>query len=1081
MRLCLQEGYVLELNKEIYEIKEVLGVGASSIVYLSVRLSDNSKHVLKEYNPNNIEIERDEKGSFIIERISVTKKEKFQEGLKRFCEGGLTQNKLRNEHDSAMNYITNVNQVIIGPNNSAYIDMTAFYGDSYEKCDIEESLYKLLVHLRAITVAVRSFHEQGYLHLDIKPSNIFILKDVSDLVFLYDFDSVVKKEDITKGDTSYSANWAAPEQIDPMRYCQIGENSDIYAIGEILFFRLFGRHSNFAERRVFSNYKYDEVKLLKDVSIKAKRSISQILHKTICNNEKKRYKTCDELINDLDEAIKCADVNKLHINSIIPPCNSEFSGRTEEMVCLKNMLDQHRIVSIVGMGGIGKTEFVKNYIEKNSKQYDSVIYLIGDMPWRDIINISAAKNIVNWEYDETESDDELFERVIHSLKSVLTGDSIIVIDNANNKLFEEEESEYRNAVFSLPCKFLITSRSVIDSFPHLELLPIEHEELVKLFFRWSELEKSEVADVEELLEYIGFHTLTSELVAKYIRNECLSAKEMLDQLVAVGLPKISGDISSVKDSTLYHGTLFEYLTRIFSLNSLPEEQAWILEIASLLPTSGINIKDFKTLVNLDSLNSLNRLIENSWVKRLQNTIYVHPMVSETVLATVGNLKYGNIFYQGILRELDKKEHCIETHIPLELLIDSCIRKTLKVDWECYDETFLKLMSIPADTSVILFHSYSKAIEYNSELVSLFERGKIPISEIIIDAYLNLAGMAEDLSEYDESIKYIEIVRGLIAENKFERQMEYEGNINLILACYYNDTNQMKKAEDAILEAIAKIPNSAENLLAEVFNQAGAIYNSLFDSEKSEKYYLLGLEGYRKIYGEQSWQVGVLYSNLGMFYSWDEQHDKAIEMLEKGLNIKKDIVNTDMHRSMMWTYACISTSQAELGILEDALINVSKAVDISIKDRGLDDICTGRLYAYKAAILLKLKKYDEADMYAQKAEMVLSRLGAMLEVASSLSRYARAAEANCDYEIARTYYSKCIDAFPEDCDDCLITRLGDMYRRLGRCNSVLKDYDEAEKCYQKAYKIFVEAYGEDNEFSIEISEELRKLCAINVQD
>lgn len=102
----------------------------------------------------------------------------------------------------------------------------------------------------AIADAVALFHEEDYLYLDLKPSNILVqeLDRTSPnepnryRIKFFDFDSIVCKERIgeTGLDISNSAEWSSYEQRHPELWNQVSEKSDVYALGAILFWLLTG-------------------------------------------------------------------------------------------------------------------------------------------------------------------------------------------------------------------------------------------------------------------------------------------------------------------------------------------------------------------------------------------------------------------------------------------------------------------------------------------------------------------------------------------------------------------------------------------------------------------------------------------------------------------------------------------------------------------------------------------------------------------------------------------------------------------------------------------------------------------------
>ena len=70
--------------------------------------------------------------------------------------------------------------------------MSCDNGVSYNEVK-DESLKDILKTSLAITKALGVYHKNGYLHLDIKPSNVLVIPETKELVKLFDFDSVVKR------------------------------------------------------------------------------------------------------------------------------------------------------------------------------------------------------------------------------------------------------------------------------------------------------------------------------------------------------------------------------------------------------------------------------------------------------------------------------------------------------------------------------------------------------------------------------------------------------------------------------------------------------------------------------------------------------------------------------------------------------------------------------------------------------------------------------------------------------------------------------------------------------------------------
>ena len=94
---------------------------------------------------------------------------------------------------------------------------------------------------RAIRLAgaLKALHENGLVHLDIKPENLFYHKDEDGVIswYLGDFDTVKPVDRQYEGALSFTKTYAAPEIVEkkPFSY-----SCDVYSWGRTMFFLAFG-------------------------------------------------------------------------------------------------------------------------------------------------------------------------------------------------------------------------------------------------------------------------------------------------------------------------------------------------------------------------------------------------------------------------------------------------------------------------------------------------------------------------------------------------------------------------------------------------------------------------------------------------------------------------------------------------------------------------------------------------------------------------------------------------------------------------------------------------------------------------
>ena len=216
----LSKGSTLCSSGREYTVLDLLGKGANTAAYLAEcrQYGLTSKCILKEYCGSS------------------------PEGRERFIASGRMQNEIR-QLSSLENQTPPVSH-IFGANGTAYIDVVCFGGTTLDRLDLALPQYIAVCLTAAKTVGY--YHQAGCLCLDLKPDNIFVMQNshedtVTQLVEFIDFDSVRRLSELD-GNTplAYTADWCAPEQRSAFHTGKLTAAADIYALGELAFFLLFG-------------------------------------------------------------------------------------------------------------------------------------------------------------------------------------------------------------------------------------------------------------------------------------------------------------------------------------------------------------------------------------------------------------------------------------------------------------------------------------------------------------------------------------------------------------------------------------------------------------------------------------------------------------------------------------------------------------------------------------------------------------------------------------------------------------------------------------------------------------------------
>lgn len=626
-----------------YQNLEVIGSGASCVVYHAEFLDHSgllTEHLLKEYNPAHLHMERLADGRLMPEACD---RADYESGLDRFRSAYILQRDIR--RDEQLKNSTSSIQGVFDANGTAYIDMTDMAGQTYSRAE-EPSLYELLRRMKALAAVIGNYHRAGFLHLDIKPENIFVYPETPEMLMLFDFDSVVRKNSIplTKG-LSYTKGWAAPELLTVSGRRKICEATDLYSIGEILFYRLFGRHSEPEERRSFSSFPHDlRSPLLKNVNPKVFPLLTELLHKTLCVTPEKRYQHADEMIGQLDKLIGLADPKLFFVKGNFTYQSACFYGR-------EALLDEiHAFFSaesngsgnalfLRGVGGIGKTELAKRYAYLHQKEYTRILFL----PFQNSIEDTLCHGSFEIHHGMISADDDLspkpdYPSLLRILKDDLTPNDLILLDN-----FDVLDEKIQD-LLEINCKILVTTRHDVSDydFPQKLVGTInETDALWEVFRHYDRLDYSdeECAQIEALMDYVDHHTMTICLISKYLRENGDSPSNLLKTLKSkegITAAQESTRIGHRKDRRMTQKSVHDHLRILFDLSHFSPDEIDFLASLSLFGSVRIAEDALRQLFGpLYQESTLQRLVNAGWVERSGDAVVsLHQIILDLCYETL---------------------------------------------------------------------------------------------------------------------------------------------------------------------------------------------------------------------------------------------------------------------------------------------------------------------------------------------------------------------------------------------------------------------------------------------------------------
>ena len=324
------------------------------------------------------------------------------------------------------------------------------------------------------------------------------------------------------------------------------------------------------------------------------------------------------------------DLSDKLLSAKVPTATKTFLGRKEELKEASSLLQEHSLLFVTGIAGIGKSEFSKAYASKNIKKYNNILFFHYEG--------SLKKCIASLSFsDDTAemTEEELFKTHYQTLQK-LRSDSLIILDNFN--VLPKDDAFFKEFIRN-DFQIIVTTRCKITAFLTLEIKELDREkELTTLFYQHCPSAKSEPETTADIIAELKGHTLAICLAALSLSASGMEPEDLLLELRTCGLNIRSGEtVELYKDEEFSEALMIEHLRKLLQLNHLTSEQIDILRNLSLLPVSGVLKNAFKKWLNLANLNDVNHLIRYGFVidDEENKKISLHPLIQDVaVLETI---------------------------------------------------------------------------------------------------------------------------------------------------------------------------------------------------------------------------------------------------------------------------------------------------------------------------------------------------------------------------------------------------------------------------------------------------------------
>lgn len=635
LRLCNDRGEAIHCV-----IESEIGRGGSCIVYEAARITDTGDKTLyrvKEFYPYKLNISRDENNGLTP---SANDAEVFAQRQEQFHSDFSRTNQL---FYSDTNYSSMANQLDVFRQNGTSYVLSAYSSKKTLATYKPESLKECITLVKQVAYVLGNIHKQGYLYLDTKPDNVLVVDGYQKQIQLFDFDSLLSIQEVRKTSKlscsdvrlSYSKGFA-PIELQTSKIKRLGAHTDVYSVGALLFYLLFGYTPTAPDCETDAVFDFTKIQYdYRKCDDRLFGSLSDFFHNALAVYYADRYQSMQEVSEQLQEIEKYADlvIPRIYSTQIAKP--KIFYGREREFEELDRLLanPDYNCLFVTGMGGIGKSAFIREYLTRRRGKFDTVLYV----HYKGSIEATIS-NDSNIEINTLRQDEEpkigtrYFDKKLQKIRELVRGtSSVLVIDNFTGE-FDDDLRE----LLKTELKVILLSRKApfYQSCQEMKLSAVSDLNALRCIFEDNlgrSIKDNEQDGFEQILKRVEGHTLVLELIAKQIANSHITISSAASLTDEHGFSAIAPEkVDYEKDSKQTSDTIGNIIDALFEMNALSEEKKTLMKVASLLGDDGIDINQFQQIMKLVSKDDLNELIRDGWLAISGDTISMHNVIQEAV-------------------------------------------------------------------------------------------------------------------------------------------------------------------------------------------------------------------------------------------------------------------------------------------------------------------------------------------------------------------------------------------------------------------------------------------------------------------